>query len=170
MLDYEKINAFYGEDVIEALNDGGNSYQMSYFIVYEDDGYAYLEEQDGDTIAGPYLHIEKDIAWLYDEACRYTGMNGLIGYLDTEGHEITEPKFMEASEMQDGKAMVGEKLGSIYYIKDDGERFTEEISWMEFLMSTKGALPGYYERMAGQLLIGRETLFSRAQIPLMNFP
>lgn len=41
---------------------------------------------------------------------------------------------------------------------------------MEFLMSTKGALPGYYERMAGQLLIGRETLFSRAQIPLMNFP
>ncbi len=124
---YEKINAFYGEDVIEALNDGGNSYQMSYFIVYEDDGYAYLEEQDGDTIAGPYLHIEKDIAWLYDEACRYTGMNGLIGYLDTEGHEITEPKFMEASEMQDGKAMVGEKLGSIYYIKDDGERFTEDF-------------------------------------------
>lgn len=124
---YEKINAFYGEDVTEALNDGGNSYQMSYFIVYEDDGYAYLEEQDGDTIAGPYLHIEKDIAWLYDEACRYTGMNGLIGYLDTEGHEITEPKFMEASEMQDGKAMVGEKLGSIYYINDDGERFTEDF-------------------------------------------
>lgn len=98
-----------------------------YSVVYEADGYAYLENQDGDTIAGPYLYIEEGIEWAWDKACRYTGLNGLIGYLDTEGHEITEPKFMEASEMQDGKAMVSEKIGSVYYINSDGKRFTGDF-------------------------------------------
>lgn len=124
---YEKINAFYGDEVIGVWNSGRNSYQMAYSVVYEADGYAYLENQDGDTIAGPYLYIEEGIEWAWDEACRYTGLNGLIGYLDTEGHEITEPKFMEASEMQDGKAMVSEKIGSVYYINSDGEKFTEDF-------------------------------------------
>ena len=121
---YEKINAFYGYEVIGFKNGEWDGYQMLCSVVYEPDGYAYLKNQDGDTIAGPYLYIEEDFEWVWDMACRYTGMNGLIGYLDAEGHEITEPRFIVASEMQDGKAMVSESDGMVYYINTDGERIT----------------------------------------------
>ena len=95
----------------------------SYAIVYED-GYAYLLDQREKKIAGPYLHISYDFDDDWISACRYTGLNGLLGYLDRDGCEITKPCYVRASKMKDRSAMVSETLGEIYYINNSGERIS----------------------------------------------
>ncbi|MBO6300491.1 MAG: DUF3298 domain-containing protein [Lachnospiraceae bacterium] len=93
-------------------------------VVYEE-GCAYLYNPLGERIAGPYLNITDDMRTERRVICRYTGMNGLIGYLDREGNEITPPIYIEASEMKDLRAIVSEKEGSIYYINEKGERVSD---------------------------------------------
>lgn len=95
----------------------------SFAIVY-DDGYAYLLDQRKKKISGPYLHISYDFDDEWIIACRYTGLNGLLGYLDREGCEITKPCYIRASKMKDRSAMVSEAAGEVYYINDSGDRIS----------------------------------------------
>ena len=141
---YNKINEYYGYEAIGVNADSQDSYQVSYRVQYEDDGFAYLIDNKNEKIAGPYLSIEDDLNWVWNKACRYTGMNGLIGYLDTSGNEITPPMFIEDSKMNNGNAMVSEQEGRIYYINDSGEKITEEY---------KDGFP--FETEHGELSIGR---------------
>ncbi len=118
----DAINEYFGEVIISDLPED----ERLYTIKYDDDVYAYLYNQIGECIAGPYLHIENEIRYKWDEACRYTGLNGLIGYLDTEGNEITPPAFTMASQMNNGLALVSEKEGSVYFIDSKGNRISKD--------------------------------------------
>lgn len=93
-------------------------------IQYKDDG-VYLVENGGEIICGPYKLIEADDISVYSDICRFIDDNGLIGYLSaSNGEIIVSPRYIMASEMQDGTACVSEGDG-IYYISKNGERITE---------------------------------------------
>lgn len=119
-----KINTYYGSEVMHAPDDSQEENQELYTVDYDENGYACLLNADKEVIAGPYLYIEDEMECAWDTACRYTGLNGLIGYLDTEGNELTPPVYMEATEMSDGTALVKEEEGRIYYIDVSGRRIT----------------------------------------------
>lgn len=93
-------------------------------IQYKDDG-AYLVNNSGEIICGPYKLIEAGDISAYSDVCRFIDDNGLIGYLSTtDGEIVAFPQYIMASEMQDGTACVSEGDG-IYYISRNGERITE---------------------------------------------
>lgn len=118
----DKINIYYGEKIVDDSVEG----EHLYTVEYGSDGYAYLYNNIGKCISGPYLYIEDEMQYKWDVACRYTGFNGLIGYLDTAGKEITPPIFIIGSEMRNGLALVSEKEGSVYFIDSQGNRISKD--------------------------------------------
>ena len=108
------------------------SYDLDWFnmdalhVVIKATGESYLYDSYDNELAGPYTYIEDEINFSWDRACRYMDSNGMIGYLNRDGSKITEPKFITASKMEDGRAMVSEEEGKIYYIDINGERFTKD--------------------------------------------
>lgn len=93
-------------------------------IEYKDEG-AYLVNNSGEIICGPYRWIEADELGVYSNICRFVDENGLLGYLSTSDGEVVIPsQYIMASEMKTGTACVSEGEG-IYYISENGERITE---------------------------------------------
>lgn len=74
-----------------------------------------------------YQFVE-DASWYGSGIARYVGDNGLIGYVDSSGKEITEPLFVYGSDMRYGIALVREKADSIYYIDSEGKKISEEYA------------------------------------------
>lgn len=74
-----------------------------------------------------YQFVE-DAGWYDSGIARYVGENGLIGYVDVSGKEITEPMFIYGSDMRHGIALVRENADSIYYIDSEGKRIGEEYA------------------------------------------
>lgn len=123
---YKKINEYFGENIMDITDEESTGCQVVYTVEYGDDGNAYLLNKFGERISGPYQYIENELNWVWDKACRYIGLNGLIGYLDTDGNKITPPIFIEASELTDGVALVSEKEGSVYYIDTEGNKISKD--------------------------------------------
>lgn len=82
---------------------------------------AYLvDEYTGEVLAGPYAGIAGED---FDFSCgiaRYITEDGLIGFLDEEGHEITPAIYTKASEFTEGRALVTDQEGNQYEINTDG--------------------------------------------------
>lgn len=119
------------EEIIEDNSENNETERNSLFVdcsvVYEESGEAYLLDSAGEKIAGPYEKIySNDLKWMWDVACRYID-EGLIGYLSSDGSELTKPIYIEASKMRDGKARVREKTGGVYYINSSGERISADF-------------------------------------------
>lgn len=73
-------------------------------------------------VAGPYTWIAADD---YDNAThieRYRSTNGLIGFVDESGNEITPAIYQEASCFSDGRAAVTDKEGNQYRIDTKGRK------------------------------------------------
>lgn len=95
----------------------------------------YLSETEAATTASissgernnSYQFIE-DATWYGSGIARYVGENGLIGYVDGSGKEITEPMFVYGSDMRYGTALVREKADSVYYIDSEGKKISEEYA------------------------------------------
>lgn len=123
---YDALNEYFGKNIVPESGYESAECRDEYTVEYGADGYAYLFDPMGECIAGPYLYIEEDLNWTWNKACRYIGINGLIGYLYNYAEEITPPKFIEACEFVDGVALVSEKEGSVYFIDDKGNRVTKD--------------------------------------------
>ena len=95
---------------IESSKESNNS---GYRVDYVNDE-AYLLN-NGEKVAGPYLYIYSDFEESYIKECRYVGENHKIGYIDSNGHEIISPKYIEASKMSYNRALVKESLKDGYY-------------------------------------------------------
>ena len=74
-----------------------------------------------------YQFVE-DTSWYGSGIARYIDDNGLIGYVDASGKEITEPIFVYGSDMRHGIALVRENADNIYYIDSEGKRIGEEYA------------------------------------------
>ena len=127
----------YGEDAAEEYLDRVYEYLgitregIHYYegeipeVKSGDSGQQYLIDRNGKILAGPYYFLE-DGNFTWNHCYRYIGMNGLIGYLNKEGEEITPPMFIDGSEMFRGLAMVSETGNSVYYISSLGEKLTRD--------------------------------------------
>ena len=127
----------YGEDAAEEYLDRVYEYLgitregIHYYegeipeVKSGDSGQQYLIDRSGKILAGPYYFLE-DGNFTWNHCYRYIGMNGLIGYLNKEGEEITPPMFVDGSEMFRGLAMVSETGDSVYYISSLGEKLTRD--------------------------------------------
>lgn len=104
----------------EAEEDNGEEYAVE----YREEG-AYLIDEKGNTVCGPYRYIE-DVKSYSDR--RFVGVNGLTGYLTADGKVLKEAIFTRADPMREGSACVGEGNESVYYIDKNGERFTRNYS------------------------------------------
>lgn len=79
-----------------------------------------LDEHTGEVLAGPYAGIAgKDFDFSHGIA-RYITEDGLIGFLDKEGHEITPAIYTDASEFTEGTLLVTDQEGNQYEIDTDG--------------------------------------------------
>ncbi len=74
-----------------------------------------------------YQFVE-DAGWYDSGIARYVGENGLIGYVDVSGKEITEPMFIYGSDMRHGIALVRENASGIYYINSEGKKIGKEYA------------------------------------------
>lgn len=117
---YNKIYEYLG------IDSETDSKTEAYSITYDENGNAYLLDKNNTRVAGPYKVIEDDFQHGDNAIARYIGKNGLYGYLNQEGEEITEPVFQKASVFQDKIAMVSMSDGLIYYIDTSGERITKD--------------------------------------------
>lgn len=123
---YSKIEEYLGGDTDQGLSS--ESYLKQYSVSTTQEG-EYLLDPDGNNIAGPYRKIyADDLKWCWDEACRYEDDNGLLGYLAPNGNKLTSAKFVEASELSDGKARVQEVSGGVYYINSSFERISDDYA------------------------------------------
>lgn len=94
-------------------------------VIYDDEG-AWLVDNEGFRIAGPYEYIE-DADWL--TTLRYIDSNGLFGYIRNDGTLITPGLFTEASDMNQGIALVRKNESGVYYINAQGERITQYFEY-----------------------------------------
>ena len=94
-------------------------------VVYDDEG-AWLVDNEGFRIAGPYSYIE-DADWL--SILRYVDNNGLFGYIRNDGTVITPGLFTEASDMNQGIALVRKNESGVFYINSKGERITQYFEY-----------------------------------------
>lgn len=96
-------------------------------VQYTEDG-VFLLDNIGNVLSGPYRKIYDDEYSDYGIS-RFIGENGLIGYLSKENGEIiVESKFIRATKMKDGAALVCEsEEEGIYYISRTGERLTDRF-------------------------------------------
>lgn len=120
------INTLFAGDLLkkqektEEVDDGHREIQ------YTLEG-AYLVDSRGEALCGPYKMIYEDS---YSEYCRFLGANGRMGYLSkTDGKVVIPPKFIRATSMYEGPALVSECADEgIYYISETGERLTRNYS------------------------------------------
>lgn len=100
--DYEnKMDKYYYEN-------GGNGERL------------YLKS-DNSLVIGPVKYIYLQDLEL-NEIFRIIDNNGLIGYVSVDGTRITESKFVSATELKSGIALVREQGSDrFYYINSDGE-------------------------------------------------
>lgn len=122
---YTKIYEYLGIEISDSEIDSETEF---YSISYDENGNAYLLDENNTMVAGPYKVIENDFQYWNNKITRYIGENGLYGYLNQEGKIITEPIFQKASIFQDGTAMVSMNDGMIYYIDTSGKRITKDYS------------------------------------------
>lgn len=94
-------------------------------IQYTDEG-AYVIDSNGTKLSDTYKMIFEDKYADY-KICRFISENGLIGYLSKEtGKVVVEPKFVEATKMSSGAAVVSEnKTEGYYYISCSGKRLNK---------------------------------------------
>ncbi|MGN8963510.1 WG repeat-containing protein [Bariatricus sp. HCP28S3_D3] len=82
---------------------------------------AYLvDEYTGEVLAGPYAGIAGDDFEFSYGIARYITTDGLIGFIDDEGHEITPAIYTAASEFTEGTVLVTDQEGNQYEIDTDG--------------------------------------------------
>lgn len=87
---------------------------------------AYLvDDHTGDVLAGPYAGIEVDDFYYSYGIARYITVDGLIGFIDEEGYEITPAIYIKASEFTEGTALVMDQEGNQYEIDTDGRKISE---------------------------------------------
>ena len=98
--------------------------KFSSCVRYDEQGNAYLLDYYGNQVAGPYAFIE-DGSSRYSVR-RYRNSEGLWGYMNSTGEEITPPKFVYCSVMKYGTALVREDADRVYFIDKDGERITRD--------------------------------------------
>ena len=79
-----------------------------------------VDDHTGEVLAGPYVGIVgRDFDFSYGIA-RYITTDGLIGFIDEEGHEITPAIYTAASEFKEGIVQVTDQEGNQYEIDIDG--------------------------------------------------
>lgn len=123
---YSRIDEYLNSDSEQKDGMFIGSYLKQYSVEVSPEG-EFLLDPDGNNIAGPYRKVyADDLKWCWDETCRYEDANGMLGYLAPDGKELTSALFVEASEMSDGKARVGEKSGGVYYINSSFERISDD--------------------------------------------
>lgn len=81
-------------------------------------------DSEGNKIAGSSVKIYADDWPSGNTRCRYRDENGLFGYLAADGSALTPAIYVEASEMDCGKARVRGLSGAVYYLNSDGERIS----------------------------------------------
>lgn len=78
-----------------------------------------VDEYTGEVLARPYASIAgEDFDFSYGIA-RYMTEDGLIGFLDEEGHEITSAIYTEALGFAEGTSLVTDQEGNQYEIDTD---------------------------------------------------
>lgn len=98
---------------------------------------AILRNTNGEILCKYQYIFENDIG-TYNKIFRFIDDNGLIGFANIEGKEIVPAKYIEASRMCDGSACVKESEDDIYYIDEEGVRFTEGKYKNAFPYETQG--------------------------------
>lgn len=81
-----------------------------------------VDDYTGEVLAGPYADIAGDDFDFSYGIARYMTEDGLIGFLDEDGHEITPAIYTAASEFTEGTALVTDQEGNQYEIDTDGWR------------------------------------------------
>lgn len=99
-------------------------FRFSSCVIYDEQGDAYLLDHYGNRVAGPYDLIEDGET--YYTLRRYRDENGLWGYLNSSGEEITPPMFVSCCIMRAGAALVRESADKVYFINRDGDRITRD--------------------------------------------
>lgn len=78
-----------------------------------------VDDHTGEVLAGPYAGIAgEDFDFSYGIA-RYITEDGLIGFIDEEGHEITPAIYTATSEFTEGSVYVTDQEGNHYEIDTD---------------------------------------------------
>lgn len=87
---------------------------------------AYLVDEDtGELLAGPYAGIAGDDLDFSCHIARYVTEDGLIGFIDDEGHVITPAIYTDASDFSEGTARVTDQEGKQYEIDTDGWKVSQ---------------------------------------------
>ncbi|MGI6057539.1 MAG: WG repeat-containing protein [Bilifractor sp.] len=73
-------------------------------------------------VAGPYTWIAADDFYSNTHIVRYRSTNGLIGFVDENGNEITPAIYLKASCFSDECAVVTDQEGNEYRIDTKGRR------------------------------------------------
>lgn len=81
-----------------------------------------VDDNTGEVLAGPYVGIAEDDFDFSNNIARYMTADGLIGYINDEGYEITPAIYTVASEFTEGTAQVADQEGNQYEIDTDGRR------------------------------------------------
>lgn len=132
----------------------------------------YLTTVEANTSNGKkesYQFLE-DAEWYDSGIARYIGENGLIGYVEISGKEITEPMFQYGSDMRHGIALVRENGESVYYIDSCGKKLgTEYADGYEFNFDRKCAIVKTADGSWGFIDMQGELFFSGAD-RIEDFP
>ena len=124
------------DNAYETLAENDNVEHTEPYVEYTEEG-AILRNVDGKIVCKyPYIFVN-DIG-TFNKIYRFIGDNGLIGFANVEGKEIVPAKYIEASRMCDGSACVKESEDDIYYINEEGVRFTTKNYKDAFPYETQG--------------------------------
>ena len=122
----DDVETYYQQTVEKDARDYAAKASTEYLVKI----YKYLSEMEAeadpehsDDRQSEYRYLDHNV-WTADKISRYVDDNGMMGYVDEDGKEITPAKFLYASVMYDGIALVCETEGSVYYIDDKGKRVT----------------------------------------------
>lgn len=85
-----------------------------------------VDEYTGEVLAGPYAGIAGEDFDFSRGIARYITEDGLIGFLDDEGHEIAPAIYTEASEFTEGTSLVTDQEGNQYEIDTNGWIISQE--------------------------------------------
>lgn len=87
---------------------------------------AYLvDKYTGEVLAGPYAGIAGDDFEFSYGIARYITVDGLIGFIDDEGNEITPAIYIAASKFTEDTALVIDQDGNQYEIDTDGCKISQ---------------------------------------------
>lgn len=79
-----------------------------------------VDKYTGEVLAGPYVGIAGDDFEFSHGIARYITVDGLIGFIDDKGHEITPAIYTAASKFTEGTALVIDPESNQYEIDTEG--------------------------------------------------